>query len=260
MKNLTLLFLILLIQPAFGQSFSAFERHAFINEKADTLVYRLLPPLVNQVNKKFPLVIFLHGAGERGNDNEKQLVHGASLFLNEQNRKTFPAYVFFPQCPESDYWASVAIDRSTYPLQLDFDYSRPITKSLRLVIELINRSIHTMNVDTSRIYIVGLSMGGMGTFEAVYQHTNLFAAAAPICGGGDVERYAAQKTTLPFWIFHGSADSVVEVKHSRQMAEVLNQLSTSFQYTEYEGVGHNSWENTFAEKEFLPWLFAQKRL
>lgn len=244
---------------AISQTMPGFVAHTFINEKADTLVYQLLIPFDETVKEKFPLVVFLHGAGERGSDNQKQLVHGASLFLEQQNREAFPAYVVFPQCPVDDYWASATVDRSVSPLQLDFDYERPVTKSLQQVLELVHTLKATKRIDVSRIYIVGLSMGGMGTFEAVYREPKLFAAAVPICGGGDTKKVSKKVFRIPFWVFHGTADNVVDVHHSQAMVERIKRFSKRVKYTEYEGVGHGSWDNVFREKDFLPWLFSQHR-
>lgn len=259
MKSTLVILFCMISSFTAAQVVSGFKAQTFSNEKSDTLVYRLLAPLAQQGDKKYPLVLVLHGAGERGQDNTKQLTHGASLFLKEEIRRSFPAYVLFPQCAEEDYWASVAINRSSLPLQLDFDYNRSLTKSLQLVIDLVHTLIRTEKVDVSRIYIVGLSMGGMGTYEAVYHYPHLFAAAIPMCGAGDTERYAIKKPTLPFWIFHGSADTVIEVKHSRQMVDTIKGFSSLIKYTEYPGVGHNSWDYAFAEPELLAWLFSQKR-
>lgn len=261
MSKLYFLGLLCIISiSSIAQTNEGFKASTFVNEKSDTLLYQLLKPAGKKQRKKFPLILFLHGAGERGNDNAKQLKHGSSFFLKDENRKAFPAYVVFPQCPEADYWASVTIDRSALPLQLGFDYQRPLTKSLQLVMDLVNRLITSENIDINRIYIVGLSMGGMGTFEAVYHYPHLFAAAIPICGGGDVVAYGKKGSMMPLWVFHGDADNVVEVKHSRQMVSTIREFSSSIKYTEYPGVGHNSWDNVFAETELLPWLFSQKRI
>lgn len=259
MSKLYVLSLLCIVNTiAMAQSNEGFNASTFVNEKSDTLLYQWLKPVGKNQQEKFPLVLFLHGAGERGKDNTKQLKNGASVFLKDENRKTFPAYVVFPQCPEADYWASVAIDRSSLPLQLDFDYQRPLTKSLQLAIDLVNSLIKSESIDTTRIYIVGLSMGGMGTFEAVYHYSTLFAAAIPMCGGGDTLSYGKKKPMIPLWIFHGDADNVVEVKHSRQMVHTLKEFSSSVKYTEYPGVRHNSWDYAFADPDLLSWLFAQK--
>jgi predicted peptidase len=206
--------------------------------------------------KKYPLVLFLHGAGERGSDNEKQLIHGAKQFLKPSTRKKFPAIVVFPQCPEQAYWSSVTIGRNTTPLQLTFDYHSPVPEPLRQSIELVQDLMQHEAVDARRVYITGLSMGGMGTFEAVYRHPDLFAAALPICGGGDTLMY--QHVNTSFWIFHGAADQVVDVNFSRAMVAKLKSLKVKTKYTEYPGVNHNSWDTAFAEPKFLKWMFSHK--
>ena len=243
----------------FSASAQGFEAFTFINEKSDTLLYRMLSPLQNDEEKKYPLVLFLHGAGERGNDNIKQLTHGASLFLNELNRKQLPAYVVFPQCPENDYWASVKIDRSSLPLNLSFDYSKPITQSLSLVIDLVNQLKEDKNIDEQRIYVVGLSMGGMGTFELIHQQPDLFAAAVPICGGGDDTMFSKKAARTPMWVFHGTEDNVISVQHSRIMVKRIGKFNKGLRYTEYPEVKHNSWDRAFAEPDLLPWLFSHKK-
>ena len=242
----------------FSASAQGFEVFTFINEKSDTLLYRMLNPLQSEAGKKYPLVLFLHGAGERGNDNAKQLTHGASLFLNELNRKQFPAYVVFPQCPEEDYWASVKIDRSSQPLHLTFDYSRPITQSLSLVVDLVKQLKQDKNIDEKRIYVVGLSMGGMGTFEIIHRQPDLFAAAVPICGGGDDKMFSNKAARTPMWVFHGTEDNVISVQHSRTMVKRIKRINKGLRYTEYPGANHNSWDRAFAEPELLPWLFSYK--
>jgi predicted peptidase len=115
------------------------------------------------------------------------------------------------------------------------------------------------SVDASRIYITGLSMGGMGTFESVFRYPDLYAAALPICGGGDLKSYDGRVVTTPFWIFHGDADAVVNVELSRSMYSKLKSLKTNAKYTEYPNINHNSWEYAFADPEFLNWMMKQKR-
>jgi predicted peptidase len=205
-------------------------------------------------------VLFLHGGGERGSDNEKQLVHGASLFLKNENRKDYPCIVVFPQCPADSYWGSARIDRSKTPIIREFNYAESeITEGLRLALDLTKSLMKNEAVDTNRVYVTGLSMGGMGTFEAVWREPDLFAAAAPICGGGDVKAYGEKPPKIPFWIFHGAVDGVVQVDFSRQMNECLRASGVSVKYTEYPAVNHNSWDYAFVEENFLKWLFSQRK-
>lgn len=253
------LLLLLVLFPSFasvGQDLSQFLKKEFSSEGV-TLPYRILYPEGYEASRKYPLVMVLHGAGERGSDNEKQLVHGSRLFLDSVMRQKYRAIVVFPQCPASGYWSSVAIDRNKVPLALSFDYSRPITQPLQQAMDLVKQLIQDESVDKRRVYITGLSMGGMGTFEAVHRFPKRFAAALPICGGGDTAHYGKVKT--PFWIFHGADDAVVGVEHSRSMVEKLKDLRMKVRYTEYPGVNHNSWDSAFAEPDFLKWMFAKKK-
>jgi predicted peptidase len=255
MKITLTAFILALATPILAQD-SLYQKKIFNASNGLALPYRILLPADYNPQKKYPLVLFLHGAGERGNDNEKQLVHGAKLFLTDANRKNFPAIVVAPQCPTDNYWGSVTVDRNTSPFTLSFDYSRPETTALSAAIELVKKLIAEEGVDKKRIYITGLSMGGMGTFEAVYRYPKLFAAAAPICGGGDAARYTKQTAKIPFWVFHGDQDAVVSVKESHAMVAKLKSLKAVVKYTEYGGVNHNSWDNAFAEPDFMRWLFS----
>lgn len=234
-----------------------YQKKQFISSEGSVLPYRILFPENYEKSKKYPLILVLHGAGERGNDNEMQLIHGGKLFLDSAVRKKYPAIVVFPQCPLESYWSSVQINRNVTPLELDFDYTRPITVPLKDAIALVRQLMSEDAVNSKKVYITGLSMGGMGTFEAVHRCSRMFAAALPICGGGDTVNYKKVKT--PFWIFHGTDDSVVDVKYSEVMVDRLKDIKVKVRYTEYPGVNHNSWVNAFAEPDFLPWMFSKRK-
>lgn len=252
------LVLLLLFLPflSFAQELSPYQKKEFSSGGA-TLPYRILYPEGYESSRKYPLVMVLHGAGERGSDNEKQLIHGSRLFLDSAMRKKYPAIVVFPQCPAGGYWSSVTIDRNKMPLALSFDYNQPITQPLQQAMDLLGQLMRDESVDVRRVYVTGLSMGGMGTFEAVHRFPDRFAAAMPICGGGDAAHYRKVKT--PFWIFHGTDDSVVDVEYSRSMVAKLKDLKMKVRYTEYPGVNHNSWDSAFAEPAFLKWMFSKKK-
>lgn len=253
-----LLFILLMLYTysATSQDLSLFQKKEFTSPEGKRIPYRILFPREYDQSKKYPLILVLHGSGERGNDNEKQLVHGSKLFLDSVVREKFPAIVVFPQCPQENYWSSVQISRNKSPLVLDFDYSRPVMEPLALCMKLVKELIRTEKIDARRVYITGLSMGGMGTFEAVYRYPGIFAAALPICGGGDTIRY--KKVNIPFWVFHGAADAVVDVQYSRAMVDKLKAEKVKVKYTEYPGVNHNSWDNAFAEPDFLVWMFSKR--
>lgn len=242
-----------------GQDLEQFARKLLVY-RGDTLRYRILYPENYNPQQKYPLVVFLHGAGERGNDNAKQLTHGARLFLENANRYQYPAIVVFPQCPENSYWSSLKVTRPPgQPPIFEFPYAKKPTTPLALSIRLVDSLLRTSSVDRQRVYLSGLSMGGFGSFEWLVRQPRRFAAALPICGGGSLDlakRYARQ---LPLWIFHGDQDGVVPVDLSRQVYQKLQTLGASVKYSEYAGVNHNSWDNAFAEPEFLRWMFTQKR-
>lgn len=261
MQRLIIAFLLswVFLTGVVAQDTNLFEKKLFISSKGDSLPYRILYPENYDPAKKYPLVLFLHGAGERGNDNEKQLVHGSKLFLADSNRSRYPAIVVFPQCPENSFWAAVKVNREKQPFEINFNYGAEMTAPLRSVTELTKQLIKEAGVHKKKVYITGLSMGGMGTFEMVYREPKLFAAAAPICGGGDIASYNKKTAKVPFWVFHGADDSVVDAKLSRQMVDRLKALNADVEYSEYPGVNHNSWDNAFAEPQFLSWMFSQRK-
>lgn len=236
-----------------------FTTGELVRKDGSIILYKKLEPRRLKASKKYPLVIFLHGAGERGVDNEKQLIHGAKLFDNRRNRRKFPAYVVFPQCPADGYWAKVEIDRSDKDDPFRFDYRGAPTTPLKGVFDLIQYYLKMPTVDPERIYIMGLSMGGMGVYEAISRHPEWFAAAIPICGGGDLDYVTAFAEKVPVWAFHGALDDVVLPKYSRDMMQEIIFKGGFPKYTEYPDANHNAWDRAFAEKDLLPWLFEHKK-
>lgn len=206
MKKLILLLSVLLFSLEFVAAQDEYERSVFVSSSGDSLNYRLLEPEVMQAGEKYPLVLFLHGAGERGNDNEKQLTHGGQMFLNPVNREKYPAFVLFPQCPESGYWAYENRPQSFIPTQMPVGKEMPSV--FQAVKELLDMYLANPQVDKSRIYIMGLSMGAMGTYDMVSRFPDIFAAAVPICGTVNPTRLSAARN-VAFRIFHGDADDVI---------------------------------------------------
>lgn len=234
-----------------ADDFELFESR--IEKDADgQLPYRLLQPKDYDAAKKYPLVLFLHGAGERGDDNKAQLVHGMRDFLKEDHRRDHACFVVAPQCPKDNKWVDVdwSLDRHDSPKQPSDEMARCFT-----ILEKLQKEF---SIDADRIYITGLSMGGYGTWDAIARRPDLFAAAAPICGGGD-PKDARKIANMPIWVFHGDADRAVKVSRSRDMVKALKAAGGEPKYTEYPGVGHNSWARTYANPEFHDWLFSQKR-
>ncbi|GAB3420453.1 carboxylesterase family protein [Niabella aquatica] len=259
MKNklLLLLYIVFSFSGAYAQSFDAFEKHVLIKDQ-DTLPYRLLLPDNYDPHKKYPLVIFLHGAGERGNDNEKQLTHGAALFLKNENRAQFPAIVVFPQCSQRSFWSNVKITGAGKDRSFDFTAGGTPTFPMQLVMELTRQLFDKYNVQRKKVYVMGLSMGGMGTFELVNRMPQTFAAAIPICGGASTAT-APNLKSVKWWVFHGAKDDVVPPKYSEEMVAAMKKNKVNVMFTLYPDANHNSWDAAFAEPGLLNWLFSQQR-
>jgi predicted peptidase len=222
----------------------------------DTLPYRIMYPFNFDPSKKYPVVLFLHGAGERGNDNERQLTHGAKLF--QDSIHSYQAIYILPQCKVDSYWANVDVNRAPGNNIFTFRDDAHPTEDLGNVIDVLNKTIRLPFIDERRIYVGGLSMGGMGTWEMLWRLPNTFAAATPICGGG-MESKASMMVHVPIWTFHGAIDNVVSLKYSQQMVDALYLNGGIPKFTVYPGVGHDSWTVAFAEKDFLKWIFDQRK-
>lgn len=225
----------------------------------DTLPYRILMPDQYDPAKQYPLVLFLHGSGERGNDNEKQLVHGADLFLRDSIRNRYPAFIVFPQCSLDGYWSNVirdetAVGRARYT----FRSGGTPTRDMAMLQRLLRQLLIEYPVNRRQVYAGGLSMGAMGTYELVRRSPGVFAAAFAICGGAHPAT-AAKLKNLPWWIFHGGKDDVVIPAFSEAMVQALRKKKVRVKYTVYPDANHNSWDRAFAEPLLLSWLFAQKK-
>ncbi|NRD22237.1 prolyl oligopeptidase family serine peptidase [Winogradskyella litoriviva] len=225
----------------------------------DTLKYRIMYPENFSEDNEYPVVLFLHGAGERGDDNTKQLAHGSKLFTNKMNRGAFSAIVIFPQCPQDSYWSNANVDRSSYPISLEFPKDKEATKPMQLVIDLMQEVTRKDYVNKAKVYVGGLSMGGMGTFEILSRQPDMFAAAFAICGNGNAELAKLYANKVEMWIFHGAKDDVVDPKGSIKMVNAILENGGKPNFTLYADDNHNSWDSAFAEPELLTWLFSKSK-
>ncbi len=252
MKSKIFILLSLFLSSALMADNSMYEKREFVF-KGDTLRYRVLFPENYDKSRKYPLVLFLHGSGERGSDNEAQLTHGASLFTDEETRKDYPSIVIFPQCPKSEFWAKMEISEKG----IEFPEKPKITKSLLLVKKLLDNYKKKEAVDKKRIYVMGLSMGGMATFDLISRYPKYFAAAIPICGGINTDRLKKLRK-MPIRIFHGGADPIVSREFSRNAyIELKARGSQRVEYVEFPDVGHDSWTPAFNYPDFLSWMYYQ---
>jgi len=213
-----------------GQHPQRFEKQITQTVGAKFLLY--LPKSFTAESKPWPLIVFLHGSGERGDDLEKVKLHGPPKLM--ENQEEFPFIVVSPQCPEDSRW------------------------SVEILHALLNEVIDRLPIDTDRVYLTGLSMGGFGTWNFALAYPNRFAAIAPICGGGTLDGICRLKN-IPVWAFHGAKDEVVKVVESERMIEALKRCGGEAQLTVYPGVGHDSWSETYANHELYKWFLEHKR-
>jgi len=219
----------------------------FKGAQGRNLPYRLYVPENYDKQKKYPLVLYLHGGGGRGDDNRKQIEGGngylVDLLVSRSTQAKNPSIVVVPQSPGDGWVGFDSITPSSY---------------LSLVLDLIRDLENSYSIDVDRRYVLGQSMGGFGTFAIVTMQPNMFAAAVPLCGGGD-ESKAARIAHIPLWAFHGELDEAVRVERSRNMIAALTKAGGKPKYTEYKGEGHAIWTRVVREPELLPWMFSQKR-
>jgi predicted peptidase len=229
---------------------SMLEKRTYKDESGKALSYRLMKPDNYDPNTKYPLVLFLHGAGERGKDNEKQLIHGVPQFAKAENRKQYPCFLIAPQCPANEGWSNFLSKKTTA--------TKEQSEPGRLAVELVKAIQKEFSIDPDRLYITGLSMGGYGTWDIIVRHPDMFAAAVPICGGGD-ESQSEKIAKIPIWVFHGAKDKLVPPERSRKMVEAIKKAGGDPKYTEYPDVGHDSWVKAYKDADMFKWLFEQKK-
>ena len=237
-----------------GMTVDDLEALAFRSDATGlTLPYRLFVPRGYDPARKYPLLLFLHGAGERGTDNRRQTGNQALAWVQPTIQAGQPAFVVYPQCPEGTRWVDTDPRLGSYAL-LDLPQSLPSRTALELLQALRQR----WSIDPDRILVSGLSMGGYGGWDLALRFPDLLAGALLVCGAGDPS-LAERLRDLPVWAFHGSADPVVPVSGSREMIEALRRVGGHPRYTEYPGVEHAAWELALTDPEALAWLLSRRR-
>ena len=216
------------------------EARVYTDPAGTTLPYRIYAPESAGEVQRLPLVLYLHGAGERGGDNRAHTKKNSVMqtLLNDENLVKYPCVVLAPQCPEDGWWTD--------------------DSNIAALAGLLEQTKAAHPIDPARVYITGISMGGFGTWAMLALYPEQFAAAVPICGGGEPDSAALFKD-VPVWAFHGTRDKVVPPGNSRDMVQALEAAGGSVKYTEYPGERHASWEKAYREDELFPWLFAQSK-
>lgn len=217
----------------------------------ETFHYLLLKPETMEEGKRYPLVLFLHGAGERGDDNRVQLKHFPEHFRDPEYRKRFPCFLLAPQCRTDQRWANYYWDGSVEPP------ADSLSDQMKAALLAFQETLDEFPIDRERLYLTGLSMGGYGSWELGMNRPDWFAAIAPICGGAD-ETTAHRLASTPLWVYHGTADYAVSVHRSRDMMTALHRAGGLPRYTEIPGHGHDSWVPAYQRDGVLNWMFAQR--
>ncbi len=228
------------------------EAFMYTDENGTVLPYRLYR--TQEEEESYPLVLFLHGSGEKGNDNERQVQVNCitDTLLSEKNRKAYPCYVVAPQCPKDEMWSTKLEKEGSFLA----DRKEPV---LDAVMGLVKELEMKYPIDPDRIYVVGISMGGHAVWNLLGRENDTFAAAVSVCGCGDPMQ-AEKLKDMPIWIFHGTKDTTVPVQYSREMVKAFEEVGAKrIRYTEYPGEKHQSWELAYREKELYSWLFAQQK-
>ncbi|GAB4243255.1 MAG: prolyl oligopeptidase family serine peptidase [Acidobacteriota bacterium] len=218
--------------------------------------YQVFVPYAWSPTEEWPVILFLHGAGERGTDGRQQVEVGLGPAVRRQEKR-FPALVVFPQCRPGLWWTDPDMEQ--------------------MALAALDAALERYNGDRDRVYLTGISMGGYGTFHLAARHPQRFAAAVPICGGvlppprvsrplppelrdGDPYRKLAERlVSVPLWVFHGSADPIVPVTESRRIVAALRAAGGRVKYTEYPGVGHNAWDRAYAEPGLFGWMLSHRK-
>ena len=224
--------------------------------KAASYSYRLLRPITVVPGKRYPLVIFLHGLGERGSNNTLHIRRPAG-YLSDAFRRENPCFVLCPQCPRDDFWAKLPLGKNRDAVVNAGLFSATPTAAMANVMAAIKKTMATEPVDPDRVTVTGLSMGGFGSWDLAMRRPVWFAAVAPICGGGE-PKYADRLLGMGVWAVHGAADRIVPAKLSQRMAAALKSLGhPRARYTEIPKCGHNSWDTAYAKLGVFKWLLSQ---
>lgn len=243
-----------LVSAAPPQVNEEYAKCVFVDSASHTtLPYRMLSPENSKAGDKYPLVVFLHGSGERGTDNEKQLAHGASTFSNPAIANKYPSFVVFPQCKDRT-WTERFSAQSFMPGAP----APKVSKQEEAIVALINSLTDEYPIDKDRIYLVGISMGGIATYDLACRYPDLFAAAVPICGAVNPDRLDDAKN-VSFMIFHGEEDDEIPSICGRKAYKSLSAAGANVEYIEFAGMGHDCWSSAFNYPNLLPWLYSQSK-
>ena len=240
--------------PVVTKQETAIDVYAYLDysEASSPIPYRIYLPSDYSEDVAYPVLLFLHGAGERGDDNELQLKNVLQTLFNDLESPVYQSIVIVPQCPANTQWVDTPWSEGSYSTD---DVAE--TQNLKNVLSVLDNVCSEYSVNRDRIYLMGISMGGFGTWDLLMRHGEIFAAAIPICGGADPAMADVLKD-IPIATFHGDADKSVPVSGTREIVEAIREAGGSnISYEEIAGAGHVIWEYVVGKKELIRWLYEQ---
>jgi predicted peptidase len=220
---------------------------------------RLFIPRAYNPKRSYPLIVFLHGGAGNGADNLKQIIegntNGSHVWIRDNVQREYPAFVLAPQAPDGETWGGPEAPE--------------LSPAARMMLEIVGSLRHKFNIDKSRLYLTGQSLGGFGTWDVIIRRPDIFAAAVPLCGSGIVKGFPFRTVyaptdfkrirDVPIWVFQGADDATVPRDGPRQTVAELRRVGNKVRYTEYPGVGHQVWEHAYEDPELVAWVFSQHR-
>jgi predicted peptidase len=248
------IFCAALLLPAAPRDSQAADTNEFLarihtNAARQTLPYRLLKPKHLEAGKTYPIILYLHGAAARGEDNLKPLEWGPLLFLEPPLRDQHDFFLVVPQCPRDAGWLSMALGLRSGAKE---------SEALQLALELVTDALpKEFPIDSKRRYLTGVSMGGYAVWVTLVRRPGLFAAAVPVCSGGDARTVTVAAARCPVWAFHSDDDHLMPVQSVRDLVNAWRTCGGVAKYTEYTGLKHSSWKKAYTEMDLFDWLFQQ---
>lgn len=230
-----------------------YSSEKWLNKSSEKLNYRLRAPDMINKKKDYPLLVYFHGSGGRGNDNTSQLTDAGAIraFFDQQIVKNYSTYILAAQVPDNEKWVNVPWENLTHKMP-------EISKSMRLLFEILDNIIENKDyrINKNRVYTLGISMGGYAVWDAIQRRKDIFAAAVPICGGGDPS-LCGSISSIPIWSWHGTKDEDISVQRSRDMHDGILNAGGNPKYTEVKERGHDVWLDVWREKSVWDWLFSK---
>ena len=233
---------------------SEFKALTFESKQTDLkMPYRLFTPKGYEPSQPYALILYLHGAGDRGTDNKKQFSQLTMWMARTKHQIETPAFILAPQCPPKPLWVDTPWKSGSYSVE-----QTPLSDPMKVALEILDAVQAEYNIDPDRILVTGVSMGGFGVWDLVTRYPERFAAVMPVCGAGDPSK-AKHISQVPAWIFHGEKDRVVPTRGAREIVKALQEAGATPRYVEYKDQAHGVWNDAYKDEQAMAWFFSQAR-